>query len=544
MNHQAASPEPWPDRAKFITEQRERLDRARRHETDSFWRLLWEMQRDPNTGDGQHRFDDDISDWPGYSIFAAEERAHFPDCALDFLRRENDHADEWLGQGKQDKRAWAGVLALALLDRAGRLDELDASRWSAWVGAIADPGCLTSSATWGLVLRRALVNDPQGLAHTLETTARAQLNAGLQPLVLERVEVNWSPVVTETWENFLAALSAALIPGFLAARPTDAWSVPAEALKKENGRAALVQTWAGLLTRLLAVGNDLARSVVAFALSTVERNGDDADQDLSALAASLLLEADGFEVWPSVKTLIDASGRFSRSLALKCSGRSERGHVEIHADERGLSTLYRWLSTVFSQEASSRPLGVYTITPEMEALDWRESLPATLSRRGSPEAVVQLKLLAADFPTRLNLRAAVVAARAQCLAATWTPAGLDEVIGILAGIAPTADPALVKAELELTEALEALQDMGSHSFREGIIRDMSRRMDSVGLLPIADQNMARDHLREIAQYIYGEGGPAARRALLAALEDARPDDRALERLRGLLAPDPDMRTNW
>ncbi|TQE28942.1 hypothetical protein Sipo8835_25435 [Streptomyces ipomoeae] len=183
------------------------------------------------------------------------------------------------------------------------------------------------------------------------------------------------------------------------------------------------------------------------------------------------------------------------------------------------------------------------MTPEMEALDWRESLPATLSRRGTPEAVGQLKVLAAAFPTRLNLRAAQVAARAHCLAATWTPADLDEVVGILAGVAVTSDPARLAAELELTEALEALQDMSSHAFREGILQDMRRRVDTTRLLPIADSNVARDHLREIARYVYGEGGPAAQRALLAALEDARPDDRALERLGELLAPRSDKRAS-
>ncbi|MFF9485479.1 NACHT domain-containing protein [Streptomyces sp. NPDC014676] len=542
-NHRAASPKPWPGKATFIAEQRERLDRARQHDTDGFWLLLWHMQCDPNTGQGQRRFDDEISDWPGYSVFTAEELAHLPDCALEFLRCENDHADEWLGLGKQDKRAWAGVLALALLDRESRLDELDADRWSVWAGAIVDAWCLTPP-TWELLLERAIVNDPQELARAAETVARAQLNRGEQPLVLERLEAKWSSVVTEVWENFLVALSTALIPGFRSTPVRGAWSVPAEVSEKESGRAVLVHAWASILTRLLAVDNALARSVSESALLTVESGDDDTDLELPALAALLLLEADGFEAWSRLKRLIDVSDRFSRALALKCAGRSERGHVEICADEGELSTLYRWLSTVFPQDTSSRPLGVYTMTPEREALDWRESLPATLSRRGTPEAVGQLKALAADFPVRLNLRAALVGARAQCLASTWTPASLDEVVGILAGVAVTLDPALVKAELELTEALEALQDMDSHAFREGILRDMRLRMNSVGLLPIADLNVARDHLREIARYVYGEGGPAAQRALLAALEDARPDERALERVRGLLAPPIGTSASW
>ncbi|PSM42577.1 hypothetical protein C6Y14_15375 [Streptomyces dioscori] len=543
MSYRSDSPEPWPEKAKHIAAQRRLLERARLHDTDAFWLLLWNMQFDPNTGRGQQRFEDDIRDWPGYAVFTADELAHLPGCALEFLRREHDHADEWLGLGKRDKRAWAGLLALILLDREDRLDDLDADRWSVWAGAIADPWYVTSSTTWSLLLQRALANDAQAIARAMAVAARAQLNEGIPPLVLERVEANWSPLVTELWENSLAALSAVLLPDFNSAPAADAWSVSAAAFEKEHGRAALIQTWCRLLTRLLPVDSGLARSAVESALSAVEQDGVDTDMDLPALAAALLLEADGFEAWPRLERLIDASDRFSRALALKCGGRSEHGHVEVCADEAGLSTLYRWLSAVFPQEGSSRPLGVYTMTPEMEALDWRESLPATLSRRGTPEAVSHLRILTADFPTRLNLRSALVAARARCLAATWTPADLDEVVGILAGGAVTSDPATVEAELGLVEALEALQDMGSHGFRGSILLDMRQRMGSVGLPPIADLNVARDHLREIARYLYGEGGPVARRAFLAALEDARPDDGALERLRGLLAPGDDAGTS-
>ncbi|MEU9156012.1 hypothetical protein AB0D59_37040 [Streptomyces sp. NPDC048417] len=178
-NHRATSPATWPESAKFIAQQRERLQRARQHDTDSFWTLLWNLQCDPNTGEGQLRFDDKISDWPGCSMFNAEELADLPGCALEFLRRENDHADEWLGLEKQDKRAWAGVLSLSLLDDAGRLDDLEPDRWSAWVGAIADPWYVLSSTTWALLLRRAVVNDPQGLARAIGTAARVQLASGV-----------------------------------------------------------------------------------------------------------------------------------------------------------------------------------------------------------------------------------------------------------------------------------------------------------------------------------------------------------------------------
>ncbi|MFD4792641.1 NACHT domain-containing protein [Streptomyces anulatus] len=538
-SHRASSPPPWPESVKFIARQRERLQRARQHDTDSFWALLWDMQVDPTTGTRQLRFDDKVRDWPGCSVFTVEELADLPCCALQFLRLENDHADEWLGLQKQDKRAWAGVLSVSLLDEVGRLDELEPDRWSAWVGAIADPWYVLSSTTWALLLQRAAINDHQGLARAIGTAARAQLDRGVQPLILERIEASWSSVVTEMEEEFLAALSAALLPDLRSARPAGAWSVAAEVFEKgEEGRSALVRTWSGLLAGLLAVDNTLARSVAESVLMAVERDGEAGDLELPVLAACVLVEVDGFEAWTGLGELIDASARFSRDLALKCAGRSERGHVDVHANEEGLSALYRWLNTVFPQDWNSRPLGVHTVTPEMEALDWREALPGTLSRRGTPEAVDQLKMLAAEFPARLNLRAALVSARANCLAATWTPVDLDEVVALLSGVAASSESTFVEARL--VNVLEAFQDMDSHEFRRGIVRDMQRLMNAGRLLPIADHNMARDHLRAIAEYAYGAGGLEARRALLAALEEARPDEKAVEHLRDLLA----VREGW
>lgn len=72
------------------------------------------------------------------------------------------------------------------------------------------------------------------------------------------------------------------------------------------------------------------------------------------------------------------------------------------------------------------------------------------------------------------------------------------------------------------------------------MRDMQRLMNADRLLPIADHTMARDHLGAIAGYAYGAGGLEARRALLAALEEARPDEKAVKHLRDLLA----VRDSW
>ncbi|WP_157856275.1 NACHT domain-containing protein [Actinacidiphila yeochonensis] len=540
-SYRLASEAPWPERAKFIDEQHARLERARTHDTDSFWRLLWDLQFNPNTGKGEHRLDANVSDWPGCSLFDAGELAALHGCALDFLRRENDHADEWLGSEKRDYRAWAGLQSLLLLDCRGTLENLEVDCWSAWVGAIADPWSSPSSATWSSLLKKAVLNDAHGLSSAIRRVVKAQLEQGVQPLILERVEANWSPDIAEVLEEFLVVVSAALLPKMRIERKVDLLTMSGKAFEEDGeGRAALVRTWSGLLAALLSVDSALAQSVTDFVLEAVNESAEADDLELPVIVACILVEAGGVDAWLQFRTLIDKSVGFSRALALRCAGRSNRGYLEDGADEAGLSGLYRWLNAIFPQDEFGRPLGVHVITPEMEALDWREALPGTLSRRGTPAAVENLTVLAAEFESRLNLRAALVSARTNCLAATWTPADLDEVVAILAGASDPFDPA--SAEAVLVEALEAFQDMGSHGFREGIVRDMQRLMNSPRLLPIADHSLARDHLRAIAAYVYAEGGLPAQLALRLALEQARPDDQGLESLRGLLAVRDSHRT--
>ncbi|WP_327674124.1 NACHT domain-containing protein [Kitasatospora sp. NBC_00458] len=522
----------WPESARFVVEQRARLEMSRAHDTDSFWKLLWNLQRDPSSGNGPRRFDCDITDWPGCSVFSEEELASLPACALEFLRRENDHSDEWLGSGTEDKRAWAGFLSLALLHRTGRLEELEPDRWDAWVGAIVDPWCDFSGPRAEL-LRKAADHVPLGLSRAIRTLAEAQLGEGSQPLVLERIEATWSPDVTGTMEDLLALLSATFWPDYATGRTVGVLALSEKALAREaESRSALVRTWSALLTGLLAAGSPFARSVAEYALGPVVVSGESGDLRLPVLAACSLVRVDGADGWSKVEGLVDASEPFSRAFAFACAGRSERGYMEEVVDERGLGRLYRWLDRHFAQDEYSRPLGVHVVTPEMELAEWRESLPVVLSRCGTPAAVEELRSLVAEFPARLGLRASLVAARTRLLAATWTPADLDEVVAILAGACRISEP--LSDQARLVEAMEAFQDMGSHGFRQGIVRDMQIHMRSDRFLPIADHNVARDHLWAIAGYVCGEGGEAARYALVEALRQARPDDRALEPLSSLL----------
>ena len=76
-------------------------------------------------------------------------------AAEQYLRAENDHRDEWLGDNRWDRRAFAGYLALGRLARTEGLSRVPADVWVDWIGV-----CLWFP-----------LNTPEsGEAHALRTT--------------------------------------------------------------------------------------------------------------------------------------------------------------------------------------------------------------------------------------------------------------------------------------------------------------------------------------------------------------------------------------
>ncbi|MFF3995521.1 hypothetical protein ACFYX8_19805 [Streptomyces cyaneofuscatus] len=92
------------------------------------------------------------------------------------------------------------------------------------------------------------------------------------------------------------------------------------------------------------------------------------------------------------------------------------------------------------------------------------------------------------------------------------------------------------AEAEWVRALMAFDDMSRGDFRHSLLADMGRVLGLPRAFMATESPMARDHVREIVRRVNAyRDPPAARQALYAALEHARPDDGALEGLSRLLS---------
>jgi hypothetical protein len=128
--------EPWQETDDVVARINQSLQYAAAGNTDAFWRLAVELQRDPFSRRSIAQFGDNILNFPGIAAFREDPIPALLRAGLEFINKENDYASEWLGTNKYDRRAWAGYLALALLGRHELIEEIDESRWAAWAGAV------------------------------------------------------------------------------------------------------------------------------------------------------------------------------------------------------------------------------------------------------------------------------------------------------------------------------------------------------------------------------------------------------------------------
>ncbi|MFJ3931762.1 hypothetical protein [Streptomyces sp. NPDC090029] len=126
--------------------------------------------------------------------------------------------------------------------------------------------------------------------------------------------------------------------------------------------------------------------------------------------------------------------------------------------------------------------------------------------------------------------AAAVALACELLPEKAGPGGSSRAVRSAGAMGEASAP-----ETEWVRALMAFDDMARGDFRHGVLTDMGRILGLPHAFMATESPMARDHVREIVRRMNTyRDAPAARRALYVALENARPDDGALEGLSRLL----------
>ncbi|MEV6808049.1 hypothetical protein [Streptomyces sp. NPDC051132] len=459
-NHSAGKKH-WPEAADFMAEQVRLLGEARKGDNDSLWQFVWNLRVDPRTGRLVQDASDAMSTWPG-AVALDDDLTDLPELALRYLTTEHDRADSWLQHSRRNKCSWAGYALLTELHRANRLFELPPSVWGSWSAAILTEylGMSTSYMEPARVdlLRLGARHAPESLALRVTQAARAALTTGRQPIELNPIDPRWAAELRTAIEHLATELFTCLglVPN--AADKGEEGSParedqPIRLPESDEAREAALRTWHSTLASLLTTDSRIVRSIIASTLDGPQETP--LATRAAVLAAQALLTADAETYWPRVKAFAATDPELGRRLAEACA-RTDTERIQSSLSETGVVDLYQWLSGLYDPEEDRRLRGARWIDADEQAREWRDRLLPEISRRATSEAVHQLRQLAARYPNRLAIAAALVAATKQHAAASWSQVRIEDVIQLL------QDPArrVIGTTTDLLDMVqEALEDM-------------------------------------------------------------------------------------
>jgi hypothetical protein len=467
-----AQPEPWSELERFTARLRDQLAAAIEGDTDAFWRLLWGLQFDPQTGQAQApRLVDDVLSFPGMTVLGEQAEQVLREAGLRYLTAEHDRAMSWLGTNHYDTRAWAGYLALAALDAAGRLDDVPGDVWASWVGALvwfpAVPINAGDRDRKQRMLSVAARHAPGALVTAVARLVRGNLVQGHSPLELELIDPQWAPELADMLVELMGEITTALSRIPTAVDPVqgqdeastagsgdkpsenDSNSVPnSVTIPSGEAQVGALAAWETLLRLLLAADDDRA---IATALGVLDAAADGERQRHQAVVAGrMLLQADVSTFWPQVQAAIRRHPGFSRELALASAQERTDGLDLRRLDEASLAEVYRWLADLFDPADDVIPAGVHWVTPELAARHWRDTALRELAQRPTSAAVFELTKLTADFPDRLDIAASLLVARGGVQANAWSPPSPEQVARLLSN----ARRRLVRSTAELATLVQ------------------------------------------------------------------------------------------
>jgi hypothetical protein len=456
-----------PEADAFASTMSQRLDAAVSGDTDAFWRLCWDMQFDPDTLRVTRPESDDLAAMPGGQALSPQEIELLHDAAELYLRSEHDHADEWLGLGREDKRAIAGYRALRLLHRRGRLSNFE--RWPEWSGAVVSVQAARSTEVDEMhaeIADLCALHAPPQFAVRVATAVRGELAAGRHPFEIRAAVVGVGMPLRYELLALLEEIELAIGNSPANAQPTDRRSQSDERASRaipnaveipatDGAVSAAVWTWGEIVGMLDGAFHG---EVVDTCLRTLGQDPDptSAFQLLKDRAAQVLLKSSLRSHLSAVRDAYYGSPDAAR-LMIASSEYYVRAGDPGDLDEESLASLYQWLDELYPRN-NDEPDRNGWVSPRRQAQQWRDSIPGQIANYGTPSAIAVLSALWRAAPENLTLRSALIAARRTHEVDKWAPLSDFEVEELL------SDPArrLVRNEAELLDlvlaALAHVQD--------------------------------------------------------------------------------------
>lgn len=392
-------------------------------DTDHFWRLAHLLQFEPTSARRRGRpFTDRLFQFPGAKALPADAQGRLTDVAIRYLSGEHDHADDWLGSDRYDRRAWAGYLALALLDEAGAIDQVPPECWARWCGAIL--WFWTSASDGGdpdlkaRLLASATASATERMATLFRQFVRGEVRRGGLASEVESFPASSVLGIQATWIEITEEMRSTILsnagPDADDSADVGTTRIPAGDATRSNAQFTLER----LVSRLVEAAPEEAESLVLRWL----RDADSTEAVESAARAAAQLIAKHPTSWERVRPLAQASTDNGRAIALALS--DERCHpvLESDADESELVALYEWLARIYPPDSDPPDLlGAGWVSPEAQTIRWRDGILSTIANRGTERSLLVLVQLRKRYPTRTVVLSNLVRARITVFGSAWTP---------------------------------------------------------------------------------------------------------------------------
>ncbi|MGY0387885.1 NACHT domain-containing protein [Nocardioides sp. WG-D5] len=452
-NHAAAaqSRDPWPEVAEFTEAMRTLFASSRTGDTDAFWNLAWSLQIDPESGSGFAPLDDDLLALPGVAVLDASPEL-LADSSLKFLTMEHDRRTDWLDSTQINKVAWAGYVALVLLLRMGRIEEVPEPAWSNWAGAIlwynasTDDQRRRKQEILAAAARHADESLEDALAAYIRRLSRGEFGN------LDILPPDLRPAFRQKWIQIMMALGDEIIE---AATASDLIGDGSEQSPEEM--QAKFDTWERLLENLSTVDTATAADE---AIRVVKATAGVASH-LGVVARCLrqLLIADAGGQWRFIAGQIHGNADLGRRFAAACAlGRSIEP-ILPELGEANLADLFRLLSSLYpTNDDPVHDETVHSVSGDDEARRFRDYIPRALADMGTAESVAELSAIYAENSESPLVLMCLVRARRLAVMNYWSAPAPEDLTLMLADSARR----LVRNEAELAstiiETLDAIQD--------------------------------------------------------------------------------------
>jgi hypothetical protein len=442
---ESAADESWDGADGFAIQARQLLARVESGSPELFWQLAYQLQFDPRTGKGHDpTFNDDLLTYPGIPVLGPGGPDRLRAAALAYLSHEDDQRTGWLGTGEYGRRAWAGYLALCIVERdAGILSDVP---WERWVGAII--WYLAESESDAAdrhtrLLRAAADAAPDAFGEAFALFVKNTLERGGVPYGIDTVGTVMRPELGQSLLTVLRSVRAAI------ERRSDADIVIP---RQDNAEGLAVQVWRDLASLLIHAEVDGSVDEARAALAFQEGS---APTPLALAAAAVLMSTEPSSAWPTIRDDAGTDPVTARPIVYAIAHQNYYGVNLTALDDDDLVAFYLWLRELLPTADDINVHGAHWVGEHEEAQRLRGHTLEAVSQRST---VRVLELLRAAIATEdaIELASAERRIRSQLAEIDWATPEVAE----LAEIIENPMRRLVRSDAELARLLvETLRDI-------------------------------------------------------------------------------------